>query len=387
MRYGKKNDAKYLKRIGNYAFGDIIGEGSSSLVRKASDPTGIIHAVKIIPKLTMADVTVAKHFQSEIRVNQQLHCSGIVLVEDIIKDGLFYYVIMEYCAQGSLTHYIREKKRVEIQDCQIIMKQLLLTLEHVHSLGICHRDLKPDNILFDARGNCKISDFGLAMFCSGGRMCRDTVGTPGYHSPESLSGSPYDGRRSDIWSLGIVMYSMLMGDVPWDTHNQKQMANQIRRGRFEIPTRFGDDVERVLRKMLTMNPAKRATAKELLDDPWISACVYRPEFRPPTRFLSLKDVDRFFGKDKVEVEFAPVGELGRSASMENLTIDATVKMLGGTRKKVVKVVEIQRRSYATLDAVQPAVKKVRHHKKKRRKHKSMVILLSGPVLPDGARKE
>lgn len=371
MRLGKKTDAKYLKRIGDYTFGDSIGEGCSSMVRKATDLSGAVYAVKIIPKLKMADATVAKHFQSEIRVNQQLHHPGVVHVQDIIKDPLFYYVIMEYCPGGSLTHHIRDHKRVDITECQILLKQLLITLEYLHGLGICHRDLKPDNILLDSRRNCKISDFGLAMFCAGGRMCRETLGTPGYYSPESLSGNPYDGRRSDIWSLGIVFYSMVTGGLPWDTRNQKQMANQIKRGRFEIPTHFGDDVARVLRKMLTMNPANRATAKELLEDPWISGCVYRSEVILPTRMLSLRQVDNFFGKDKVEVEFGIVKVIPRSLSMMQLTVEKTLAALGEDAGR--------ERPEEMIVKAEAGTPKRRRKKKRKIKVKSMGMIQSRAV--------
>ena len=267
--FGKKSDAKYIKTIGQYKLGNVIGEGASCLVRFATDANSNPFAVKIIPKVSLANKRAFHQFQTEIGIMRKLNHPGVIRLTEFLKDRLFYYVVMEYLAGESLWHRITRKRKLPLDEARTVLRQLLTALDYVHSLDVCHCDLKPENILFDAKGNCKIIDFGLAHSSANG-MCSKPRGTVGYMSPEALSGKPYDGKASDVWSVGVILYSMVLGGLPWSSWNEEQMSGQIRRGRYDIPTHLGPDVERVLRGTLEMSPDKRMTVQELLADPWIS---------------------------------------------------------------------------------------------------------------------
>lgn len=333
---GKKSDAKLLVGVDQYVFGDVIGEGASSVVRKAVDASGVTHAIKIVPKVQMASQVFAQQFQMELRIHQQLTHPGIVQVRDILKDSLFYYVVMEYCPGKSLCEYVEKCKRVPIEEGVIFMKQLIMTLHYLHSLGVCHRDIKLDNILLDEHKNCKISDFGLAVWVGPHSKCERSVGTPGYMAPEILSGKLYDPRKSDVWSLGITFYSLITGRLPWDTRNVKQMTNQIKRGRFEIPIVFGEDFARVLREMLTMDTKMRISARRLLRDPWIKGARYEFPQHSPMRIISIRKVDAIFGKNATINEFDEIMqkvEIPRSPSLDQISLEKTLQMITTKRRK------------------------------------------------------
>lgn len=300
--FGKKSDAKFIKTIGNYTLMGVVGEGASSLVRLAAAPSSEVFAVKIVPKVSLANKSAIHQFQTEIKIMRRLKHPGVVEMSDFLKDSLFYYVVMEYLPGESLWERISRKRKLPVEEARAILQQLVSALSYMHSNNICHCDLKPENILFTEDGKCKIVDFGLSTFCDKG-PCHGPKGTIGYMSPEALSGNPYDGRPSDIWSLGIVLYTMVVGKLPWSSHNPKQVSGQIKRGRFDIPTHLGPDVERILKGTLTMNPEKRMTIQDLANDEWIanSEVLFLPDHkrmreRAHTTVTKREDWEWEFGK-------------------------------------------------------------------------------------------
>ena len=193
-------DPKELTSIGPYKFYHVIGEGSFSVVRTAMmDNSDKIFAVKIIPKVRLAERQLAARFQLEIRVMQCLHHPSIIQIHDIFKDKKFYYVVMEYCSGGSFSDFIVNNRRLNEDDCKFYMHQIFSAMKFIHDLKICHRDLKPQNILLDAsKKSIKISDFGLSKFVLKNKLTSTPVGSLIYASPECLSGNPYDPIKSDI---------------------------------------------------------------------------------------------------------------------------------------------------------------------------------------------
>lgn len=295
--------ARKLKSVGTYALGDVIGEGSFSIVREAflKNRSNETYACKIIPKIKFKERNLAMRFQLEIRVMQALHHPNIVQIYDIFRDKQFYYVIMEYVKGGTLFDYICNNRRIHENDAKDFMYQIFNAIKYIHSLGICHRDLKLENILLDENYSViKISDFGLSKFLSSDGLTKTPVGSPLYASPECLSGQPYDARKSDIWSCGVIMYAVLSGKMPWFGKTQAHIFSQIKKANYEMPSYLSPDSKQLIRAILTNDVNKRPSATEVLKSKWLTSQRERLEsnlLNRPNKLLSLKSLDSFFQKD------------------------------------------------------------------------------------------
>jgi len=124
-----------------------------------------------------------------------------------------------------------------------------------------HRDLKPENLLLDDKNNIKIADFGMASLQPMGSMLETSCGSPHYACPEVIRGEKYDGRRADVWSCGVILYALLVGALPFDDDNLRQLLEKVKRGQFHIPHFVPNDCQNLLRGMIEVNPEKRMTVR------------------------------------------------------------------------------------------------------------------------------
>lgn len=211
---------------------------------------------------------------------------------------------MEFCPNGELFSHVVGKGRLNEFEAKIFIRQVLFSLKYVHSLGICHRDLKPENLLLDQSGHVKISDFGLSRFVDQNNLVFTPCGSPCYASPECVSGKPYDGRKSDIWSCGVISYAILTGQLPWTKRNQQQLFEQIKRGEYTIPTFLSENCRSFISGLMTVDGDRRLTIDAAFQHPWFNDSpvptlsmydVIPPELAPIPPSLRMLDV--FFGKD------------------------------------------------------------------------------------------
>ena len=202
------------KKIGRYEIKDVIGRGGMATVYLAFDPNSKRDvAVKVLPRESLGkEANALERFKKELETIASLEHPAIVPVYDVGEEEGQPFFVMRYMAGGSLSVLIEEGK-LSLQDTARIIERIAVALDHAHRLGIIHRDIKPDNILFDIHDNPYISDFGVAKLTevpgSSNPESR-VVGTPGYMSPEQA----YDQRvdaRSDVYGLGVVIYQMLTG--------------------------------------------------------------------------------------------------------------------------------------------------------------------------------
>ena len=301
------NDCKTViapHRVGEYLFKGTIGSGAFSIVKLVtSEVSGKYFACKIIPKAKI-DAGILKRFELEIRINQQIHHPGVVSLVDVFKDTFNYYIIMEFCPNGELFDYIVSHQRLSENECVPLFFQLLLTLQFIHSVGVCHRDLKPENILIDRMGHLRISDFGLSRFVPEDGIVGTSCGSPCYASPECISGEPYDGRKSDIWSMGIIFFAMVTGQLPWTKRTQSELYSQIQAGDYKIPNFVSPVVTDLISKMMTVDVSKRATIPELLEHPFFNNLKNRNPFQQMTvPLVSLKKIDLFFDREVTVGDF------------------------------------------------------------------------------------
>lgn len=294
------------KVLDPYELRGVIGDGAFSIIRLAYNKTEkTFSACKIISRQKLLFHNLDKRFENEIRILQQMHHPGVVGLYDIRKDDYFYYIFEEFCSNGELFQYIVSKGKLSENEAQIYARQILETLKYVHSLGICHRDLKPENILLDSNNFIKITDFGLSRFVGNSGMVETPCGSPCYASPECISGIPYDGRKSDIWSAGVMTYAMLTGHIPWTKRNQKQLFDQIQKGDYIIPSYLSDECASFLKGLMNVDASHRFSIDHALNHPWLLPSRDKIFFRPYKHaYPSLRNVDKFFEREISDLDLS-----------------------------------------------------------------------------------
>ena len=339
-----------------------IGEGAFGLVKLAYNPKLDIYcACKIIPRGQLQQADDSARFEQEIRILQQLRHPRIVRLYDLRLDERNIYVMQEYCPNGALIEYILKQKRIDEPDAQIFFRQVLEGMLYMHELHIAHRDLKPENILVDADGAAKICDFGLAKYVGTGGMTETPCGSPVYVAPEVLSDFPYDAKRADCWSLGVLLFAMVTGMSPWRSRNRNQLFAEICRGEYAIPaavsTRCGD----LIRKLMNIDVEERYTVEQALQHAWLTGdgpIIPEGQIHP---LVSLRRLDWFFARD---------------VAISHVRIPARPRSTGRLRTSFSKEEELISLEKASRQSVAPQedqcvswmwVKLRRNGKKKRRK--------------------
>lgn len=210
----------------NYIILEHIGEGSFGKVYKARRKyTGFTVAMKFIAKHGKSEKDL-KNLRQEIGILRNLNHENIILMFDAFETDREFCVVTEY-AQGELFQILEDDKRLPEGTVQQIAKQLVYALHYLHSNRILHRDMKPQNVLIGANGRVKLCDFGFARAMSSNTMVLTSIkGTPLYMSPELVQEQPYD-ATSDLWSLGVILYELFVGQPPFYTNSIYSLINHI----------------------------------------------------------------------------------------------------------------------------------------------------------------
>ena len=211
-----------------YRLVEQIGMGGMAIVYRAIDQrTGHSVAIKVLKPEFNKDVEFVSRFQREAEAASKMTHHNIVNLLDVGMDGENRYLVMEYVQGKTLKEVIREKGRLSPSVAAQITIRILSALQHAHQNGIIHRDIKPQNILVHADGHIKVADFGIARMANSSTLTRgdSVMGSVHYFSPEQASGQPTD-VTSDIYSVGVTLYEMLTGRVPFDGDNQVAIAMQ-----------------------------------------------------------------------------------------------------------------------------------------------------------------
>lgn len=259
------------KQFGQYRIIEPLGEGGMAAVYKAYQPSVDRYvAIKVLPQQFAKDPNFISRFEQEARILAKLQHPHILPVYDHGQADGYTYIVMPLVAEGSLTDFLVNNKPT-LTDIQRIISQIGDALDYAHSQGIVHRDIKPGNILIDTRGNCLLTDFGIA------KMLENTVqltvtggilGTPAYMSPEQGLGETPDGR-SDIYALGVILYEMATGRIPFKAETplavmMKHVSDPLPPPRTINPT-IPEDLERIILKAMAKEPADRyATDGEMV---------------------------------------------------------------------------------------------------------------------------
>jgi serine/threonine protein kinase len=288
-------------KIGPYQLHGTIGSGGFGTVKLAfRSDQGRYYACKIIPKKRIHTEHQATSFEREIRILQQLHHPSLVQLCDLFKDSLNYYLMMEFCPNGDLFNVLVKVKRVPEEAACIYFGQILTSVGYIHMCNFAHRDLKPENIMIDEFGFAKLTDFGLAKYAPPDVLTQTSCGSPCYAAPEILSGVPYSPQRADMWSLGVILFTMVTGQLPWTKRNRQQLFEQIKKADFVIPHGISGACRDLIQGLMCLAPAGRLTAKQALAHQWVTAASPADVVSVPLPVVSLRRIDHFFERDRID---------------------------------------------------------------------------------------
>ncbi|KAE8586792.1 hypothetical protein XENTR_v10021767 [Xenopus tropicalis] len=266
--------------IGNYRLLKTIGKGNFAKVKLARHIlTGREVAIKIIDKTQLNPTSLQKLFR-EVRIMKILNHPNIVKLFEVIETEKTLYLVMEYASGGEVFDYLVAHGRMKEKEARAKFRQIVSAVQYCHQKHIVHRDLKAENLLLDADMNIKIADFGFSNEFTVGNKLDTFCGSPPYAAPELFQGKKYDGPEVDVWSLGVILYTLVSGSLPFDGQNLKELRERVLRGKYRIPFYMSTDCENLLKRFLVLNPSKRGTLEQIMKDRWINAGHEEDELKP-----------------------------------------------------------------------------------------------------------
>ncbi|KAL0114395.1 hypothetical protein PUN28_011563 [Cardiocondyla obscurior] len=266
--------------IGKYKLLKTIGKGNFAKVKLAKHvPTGKEVAIKIIDKTQLNPGSLQKLFR-EVRIMKMLDHPNIVKLFQVIETEKTLYLVMEYASGGEVFDYLVLHGRMKEKEARAKFRQIVSAVQYCHQKKIIHRDLKAENLLLDSEMNIKIADFGFSNEFTPGNKLDTFCGSPPYAAPELFQGKKYDGPEVDVWSLGVILYTLVSGSLPFDGSTLRELRERVLRGKYRIPFYMSTDCENLLKKFLVLNPTKRASLENIMKDKWMNTGYEDDELKP-----------------------------------------------------------------------------------------------------------
>ncbi|KAK8477043.1 hypothetical protein V6N13_078920 [Hibiscus sabdariffa] len=263
---------KGVLRLGNYELGRTLGEGNFAKVKLAKNlHSSLPFAVKILDKSKLVQLNVTDQIKREISTLKLLKHPNVVRLHEVLASKTKIYMVLEYATGGELFDKIASEGKLKEAEGRKFFQQLIDGVSYCHDKGVFHRDLKLENVLIDANGNIKISDFGLSALPRHLRedgLLHTTCGSPNYVAPEILANRGYNGAASDIWSCGVILYVILTGYLPFDDRNLAVLYQKVCKGDTQIPKWLSSGARNMIKRILDPNPDTRITMAEIKNDKW-----------------------------------------------------------------------------------------------------------------------
>ncbi|KAM9362975.1 maternal embryonic leucine zipper kinase [Symphorus nematophorus] len=253
-----------------YEVYETIGSGGFAKVKLGRHIlTGEKVAIKIMNKKDLGDDL--PRVKVEIEAMKNLSHQHVCRLYHVIETSTQIFMVLEYCPGGELFDYIIAKDRLSEEETRVFFRQIVSALAYVHSQGYAHRDLKPENLLIDEDHNLKLIDFGLCAKPKGGLgyELMTCCGSPAYAAPELIQGKAYIGSEADVWSMGVLLFALLCGYLPFDDDNCMVLYRKISRGKYDNPRWLSPGSILLLNQMMQVDPKRRVTVRQLLDHPWV----------------------------------------------------------------------------------------------------------------------
>ncbi|XP_061881741.1 serine/threonine-protein kinase PLK2b [Entelurus aequoreus] len=299
-----------------YCRGKVLGKGGFAKCYEMTDlSTSKVYAAKIIPHARVSKPHQREKIDREIELHRALHHKHIVHFYHHFEDKENIYILLEYCSRKSLAHILKARKVLTEPEVRYYLRQIVSGLKYLHEQEILHRDLKLGNFFVSESMELKVGDFGLAAKLEPEGNRRKTIcGTPNYLSPEVLNKQGH-GCESDIWALGCVMYTMLLGRPPFETTNLKETYRCIREARYSLPSSLSPQAKQLIAGLLSKIPNERPNLDHILRHDFFtqglsperlsaSCCHSAPDFHvsSPAKSFFKKAAAALFGgrRDKVK---------------------------------------------------------------------------------------
>jgi len=292
---GRSHHIQIPSFFSGYSFDQIIGQGSFSIVIsviRVSDNQRF--ACKVLSQKFLVDHKIVDKFKREVEIFQSLNHSNIVRLVEMVSDDKLIYLIMEYCAKGDLYHFVASKGGLPDTTARLMFRQIVSAVRYLHSKSIVHRDLKLENILLDSSLSIRLADFGFCREVPANTLLTTKCGSPAYTAPEVISQSSYNGQMADMWSLGVILFVILTGRIPWDAQNDTQLFFQIQTAHFHIPEYICASAANLIGDLMHPQPEMRLSAEQALNHPWLDDTGFRSYSTPGSLILTRTIIPELF---------------------------------------------------------------------------------------------
>ena len=268
-------------QIRKYIKGRLLGKGGfAKCYEFINQETEHSSAAKIIPKKSLVKSRAKQKLISEIKIHKSLHHPNIVAFEHYFEDSENVYLLIEICHNQTLNELLKRRKKLTELEVQCYAVQIIKALKYLHSHRVIHRDLKLGNLFISEKLEIKVGDFGLATNLEfDGERKRTVCGTPNYIAPEILEGKTGHSYEVDVWSLGVIMYTLIIGKPPFETNNVKETYKRIKMGNYSFPENavISEPAKDLIQSILVLDPHKRPKLEEILNHDFFNIGINIPK--------------------------------------------------------------------------------------------------------------
>ncbi|TRY60882.1 hypothetical protein DNTS_035148 [Danionella cerebrum] len=249
---------------------ETLGTGTYGKVKRAVERrSGDMVAIKTIRKEKIRNDLDRAHIRREIEITSSLLHPNIIRLYEVFESRERIVMVLEYAGGGELYDYIQLKHRLSEDEARHYFRQITAAVHYCHQNGVVHRDLKLENVLLDNNFNVKLADFGLSNRFIRGQHLDTFCGSPLYASPEIINGLPYHGPEVDCWSLGVLLYALVHGSMPFDGSSYSILKEQISQGQYKTPD-LDSEAYSLIKWMLTVKVEERATVEDITNHWWLN---------------------------------------------------------------------------------------------------------------------